>query len=269
MNYLRITFSDVETDEQEKLIALLGNFDFSGFEQKDHQLLAFIEYDLFEEGAVQHIISDYVYEKETIPEMNWNAKWESDFQPIIIDDTVAIRADFHEAINSVTHEIVITPKMSFGTGHHATTQQMLQQMSKQDFKNKNVLDYGTGTGVLAIYAEMLGAKKIIANDIDPWSEENANENIERNNCKNVAVRLGGLEEIPEENFDIILANINLNVLKADLSVLFSKLNKNGGLLILSGILENNEKDIINYITPYSTDYHIFKRENWLCITVKK
>ena len=127
------------------------------------------------------------FSETTIEETNWNQVWESSFEPVVVDDFVAVRADFHEPIKGIKHEIVITPKMSFGTGHHATTYMMLEQMGKLDFKDKRVLDFGTGTGVLAILAEKMGAKKIIAIDNDEWSIENANENIKRNNC--VAVEL--------------------------------------------------------------------------------
>ncbi len=124
------------------------------------------------------------FSKTIIEETNWNQVWESNFDPVIVDDFVAVRAHFHEPIKNVQHEIVITPKMSFGTGHHATTYMMMQQMRELDFAGKNVFDFGTGTGVLAILAEKLGAQKVIAIDNDDWSIENADENVKRNNCTN-------------------------------------------------------------------------------------
>ena len=268
MNFIKITFPESDVEEQEKLIAMLSNFNFEGFEQTDIELLAYIENDLFNQDDVQALLYDYAYEKEQLPNINWNEKWESDFEPIIIENEVAIRADFHEEIGETKHEIIITPKMSFGTGHHATTQLMLEQMSGINFTNKKVWDYGTGTGVLAIYAEKLGAKEIIANDIDPWSEENARENIARNNCLAVNVRLGGLEVVPEDGFDIILANINLSVLRDDVPILLKKLKKSGGTLVISGVLEEKKQDIIEIIKSYKADYKVFIKDKWLSIVAK-
>src|SRR5205085_7037613 len=138
-------------------------------------------------------------------------EWEKNFERVIIDDFVAIRAPFHKPIQKVTHEIVITPKMSFGTGHHATTFMMIQQMQDVDFKNKKVLDFGTGTGILAILAEKLGATKITAIDNDEWSISNANENIKTNNCRNIQLLLSDSPMLSQK-FDVILANINKSVI---------------------------------------------------------
>ena len=124
----------------------------------------------------------FIFKETLIPEANWNQVWESNFDPVIVDDFVAIRADFHEPVKGVSLEIIITPKMSFGTGHHATTYMMIEQMRELDFTGKSVFDFGTGTGVLAILAEKLGANKVIAVDNDEWSIENAEENFEKNNC---------------------------------------------------------------------------------------
>ena len=268
MDYLKLTFSEVDQAVQEMIIAKLSEFDFIGFEQKEKHLLAFAEESTIADQDYKQSISDYNYSSEVIPEVNWNEKWERDFEPIIIEDQVAIRAHFHKPIAAVKHEIIVTPKMSFGTGHHATTQLMLEQMGRVSFKDKKVFDYGTGTGVLAIYAEMLGAERVLANDIDPWSEENAKENAQRNDCSKMDIRLGGLEVIEEEGFDCILANINLNVLKASMEGLFQKLVKGGQGLIISGVLIDNKIDILNSIELYSADYQVFEKDKWLCIHVK-
>ncbi len=268
MDYLKLTFSEVAEQAQEVLIAQLSEFNFIGFEQKDTFLLAYAEEGTVQQADYKSLTETHSCTQETIPEVNWNEKWERDFEPIIIKDQVAIRAHFHEEITSVKHEIVVTPKMSFGTGHHATTQLMLEQMATLDLQDATVFDYGTGTGVLAIYAEMLGAKKIIANDIDPWSKENAIENAERNKCTKIDVRLGGIDIVPEESFDCILANINLNVLRASMEQLIAKLNKGAKNLILSGVLQENREDIINLVIMYNIDYQVFAKDKWLCIHLK-
>lgn len=266
MEYIKITFTEVDNEAQEKLIGLLSGYNFEGFEQLDNQLFAYIENDLFDDDDVRAILREYAHEKERLPKINWNQKWETNFEPIVVKNKVSIRADFHEPLDETPHEIIITPKMSFGTGHHATTQLMLEQMSKIDFKNKRVFDYGTGTGVLSIYAEQLGAAEIIANDIDPWSEENAKENTQRNVCKKIDVRLGGIEVVPENKFDVILANINLGVLRLSMKDLFEKLNKGAGMLVISGVLDQNKEDILKIINMYTDIYEVFTKDKWLCIS---
>ena len=151
---------------------------------------------------------------KVIKQENWNAKWESDFQPITIGNKCGIRADFHEPLE-VDYEIIITPKMSFGTGHHATTYGMIEAMIRLDFQEKKVLDMGCGTAVLAILAHQLGSNKVVAIDIEEWAYNNALENISMNGSSNILVHKGGKEKI-EGEFDIILANINRNILIQDM-----------------------------------------------------
>jgi ribosomal protein L11 methyltransferase len=267
MQYLKLTFSDVSQEQQEIIIAQLNNQGFLGFEQKESHLLAFADQKEIDANTFRESVVGFSFSEELIPEVNWNEKWERDFEPIILENQVAIRAHFHEAITSVKHEIVITPKMSFGTGHHATTQLMLERMSEIDFNAKKVFDFGTGTGVLAVYAEILGAQKIIANDIDPWSQENSIENVGRNHCKNIEVRIGGIEVVVEEEFDCILANINLNVLRESMTILFQKLRKKNSHLLISGIMKKDKENIIKIIEVYSTDYHVFEKNAWLCLHI--
>lgn len=226
------------------LIAQLSEIGFEGFEEEENKLKAFIESNNFDE-TLFHDISTPLhvdFSKTIIEETNWNKIWESNFDPVIVDDFVAVRADFHEPIKDVELEIIITPKMSFGTGHHATTYMMMQQMREINFINKTVFDFGTGTGVLAILAEKLGAKNIVAIDNDSWSIENAAENIKRNDCTAIDLRLANTATM-EDNFDIILANINKNVILENLEVLTKQLSPNGSL-ILSGLLIEDEGDIL-------------------------
>lgn len=220
--------------QQEELIALLDEYNPSGFEQTDENLKAyFAEKDYLAEDILM-IIKGYDYEVSQLNEQNWNEVWEQNFQPVLVDDFCAVRAHFHQAITSVQHEIVITPKMSFGTGHHATTYMMMRQMKDIDFKEKAVFDFGTGTGILAILAEKLGAASVTAIDVDDWSIENARENFGRNSCQNCIVSLSS--KLPEGGkFDIILANINRNVILDYMKNLVLLL-KDKGLILFSGLL---------------------------------
>ena len=169
--YIQIEFQQITSVQSDILLAQLSSIGFEGFEEEENLLRAFIPSENFDEVLLKEITSfnNLSYTQSRIEETNWNAVWESNFDPVIVDDFVSIRADFHEPIKLVEHEIVITPKMSFGTGHHATTYMMIQQIREIDFTEKTVFDFGTGTGVLAILAEILGAEKIAAVDNDDWS----------------------------------------------------------------------------------------------------
>ncbi|HEV8081437.1 MAG TPA: 50S ribosomal protein L11 methyltransferase [Chitinophagaceae bacterium] len=186
-NYINVHIPTISQEQSEILIAELSEINFYAFEEDKSILSAFIKEENFTEKELNKIISpkNISYTRSIIKETNWNKKWESEFEPIIIENFVAVRAVFHQQVTSVKHNIVITPKMSFGTGHHATTFLMLQQMQYIDFSNKKVLDFGTGTGILAILAKKLGAKKIVAIDNDEWSINNARENFVANNCSDI------------------------------------------------------------------------------------
>lgn len=226
--------------QQEELIALFDDHSANGFEQTDEKLIAyFVEEDFIKDEALK-ILEGYQYDISKVEEQNWNEVWERNFHPVIVDDFCAVRAHFHEPVKAVEHEIIITPKMSFGTGHHATTYMMIEQMRSIDFQNKTVFDFGTGTGILAILAQKLGAASVTAIDVDEWSIENAIENLERNNCSDIDLQLSTL--IPSIQFDIILANINRNVILQYMPYLKETL-KYGSLLLLSGLLAADEIDI--------------------------
>jgi ribosomal protein L11 methyltransferase len=243
-NYIEIKIKNISEEQSEILIAQLNEIDFNGFEEGENFLTAFIEEENFDEEKLKKIISSLhlSYQKNIIEQKNWNEEWEKNFDPVIVDDFVAVRAEFHQPIKNVEHEIIITPKMSFGTGHHATTYMMIQQMHNIDFKNKTVFDFGTGTGILAILAEKLGAKNIIAIDNDEWSINNAKENIEKNNCKHIQLFLSSSLSL-QEKFDVVLANINKNVILGNLKGIKNLLSQNGQLLV-SGLLIEDETDIL-------------------------
>lgn len=264
--YTQITFQPVSPEQQEILIAQLADAGFEGFEESDDSLHAFIisgQYDavLLQEMAAQHHVT---FTEKQVAEENWNQNWESSFDPVIVDDFAGIRAGFHEPIQGVAHEIVITPKMSFGTGHHATTHMMVQAMRDISFSGKTVFDFGTGTGILAILAEKLGASAVTAIDNDDWSITNAAENLERNHCSRI--HLGKAEALPAgQAFDIILANINKNVILGHFDSLQLQLAKNG-TLVLSGLLETDETDIQAKARQFGLiEGEKKSRNNWICL----
>src|SRR5688572_1027933 len=242
--HIQVTFNHILPEQQDWVIAHLAEAGYEGFEQSDRELKAFIPETSFDKHYLKELAFKYqlFYVVDTIPAQNWNAVWESNFQPIVVEDFVGVRAAFHATMKGVVHEVVITPKMSFGTGHHATTWMMMRQMKEIDFNNKAVFDFGTGTGVLAILAEKLNAKEIVAADIDDWSIENAKENISLNQCNRILIlQLDSMST--DKVFDIILANINKNVLLENMEKMAGQLKKNG-VLLLSGLLTSDETDIV-------------------------
>lgn len=240
MNTIQISIEANEA-QQEILISGLSELGAEGFEQTDNNLIAYFPELGFKSYEVNAMLKPYVFNTTTIEEKNWNEVWESNFQPVIVESFCGIRAEFHPPITDVEQEIVITPKMSFGTGHHATTYMMIEQMRDIDFKEKTVFDFGTGTGILAILAEKLGARKITAIDVDDWSIKNTEENSVRNGCTKISVSLSS--ELPEEEFDVVLANINRNVILQYLPKLKTCLHADSKLL-LSGLLTSDENDIV-------------------------
>jgi ribosomal protein L11 methyltransferase len=263
---------NIQTAEwQEVLIALLGEMGYEGFQQEDDMLRAYIAEGAFDRSALEELLGQFglAYEQRKLEERNWNEEWEKNFPPVVVDDFCAIRAHFHPPIAGVEHELVITPKMSFGTGHHATTFMMIRAMRGLDLREKRVLDFGTGTGVLAILAERLGAATVEAIDNDDWSIANAEENIETNECKKVKlIKLDSLTTY-EERFDIILANINKQVILAGLEAMGQHLEQ-GGVILLSGLLEDDYKDIEN--ETVKADYSISERMTrgaWICLKLEK
>lgn len=265
-NYIKIAIEFKLPEQSDILIAQLSEINYEGFEENDNNLFAFIPEEKFNETELSEILSSHSlsFSKEIIQQRNWNEEWEKDFDPVIVVDFCAIRASFHTPVTSVKNEIIITPKMSFGTGHHATTYLMVQAMEQIDFINKSVFDFGTGTGVLSILAEKLGAKNIVAIDIDDWSINNAIENISVNNCSNISVEKN--ERIPEsQKFDIILANINKNVILPNLAKMQQQLQPQG-VLLLSGLLEQDFEDIDQGVKKNNLILvEKLSKENWICL----
>ncbi len=269
MNYFAFTFENITIEQSEQLVALLSEQNFDGFEENELQLKAFIIGDLFDQSFLDATLQGYpevIYNKRVIENINWNQQWESSFEPVLVDDFVAVRAGFHLPILTVQHEIIITPKMSFGTGHHNTTFLMMQQMKALDFKGKEVFDFGTGTAILAILAEKLGAKKVFAIDNDEWSINNSIENIEQNNCKTITVQEHST--IPDlYKYDIILANINLNVITANINAL-KEVAKLGCTLLLSGFLKENESTLKATVELAGFQYgHTVQKGQWIAMLI--
>ena len=268
-NTLEIKIVGLTDEANEELIAFLSTQFYDAFEEEGEILKAFIKEEYFDENQLRDILAPYLvsFSKTIIEEKNWNEVWESNFSPVIVDDFCVIRAEFHPMFQAIEHVINITPKMSFGTGHHATTYLMIQQMSKIDFKGKKVADFGTGTGVLAILAEKMGGENIVAIDYDDWSIENSKENFQRNDCKNI--KLEKADTFPSsDEFDIILANINKNVIQDNATNLSTSV-KNNGLLLLSGLLKEDENPIVDtFITKGFYHQHTVEKNNWICILLK-
>lgn len=251
MSYIELHIS-VEPKElgSDVLIAELSEFGFESFIENDNGFSAFIKKELFNENDVKELFLNYTdtfkihYTSKIIEQQNWNKEWESSFQPIDVDGKCIIRAPFHKKENNYQYDIIIEPKMSFGTGHHHTTQLMIQKLMKLDVAGQSLLDMGCGTGVLAILASMMNADPVTAIDTDEWSYENSIENMDKNNIKNVLVHKGDAKLLAGEIFNTILANINKNVLLADLPVYYKSLNKNGNLVI-SGFFETDINELVH------------------------
>ncbi|WP_324023355.1 50S ribosomal protein L11 methyltransferase [Maribacter sp. BPC-D8] len=250
------------------LIAELGEVGFESFVEEDDDVLAYIQKTDWSEGMLEDlpILENprykFTYDYKEIEQENWNATWEQNFQPIIVDDICMIRAPFHEAID-VDYDIVIEPKMSFGTGHHETTHMMLQHILQLDLKGKTVLDMGSGTGVLAILAGMRGATTIDAIDIDNWCYLNAKENVERNNMDFISVYEGDVALLEGKKYDLIIANINRNILLADIPSYAKSLNA-GGTLLLSGFYTEDLDMITQKCTELALKFEKnLERNNWV------
>lgn len=264
--FLLFAISITDGQQKEIVVARILDAGFSTIEETDEGLKVYLGEKEDSESFRKLLAElDFVnYKESVIAETNWNKLWESNFEPVIVNGFCAIRAHFHAAIKNTFHEIVITPKMSFGTGHHATTYMMIEQMKTIDCKDKTVFDFGTGTGVLAILAEKLGATAVTAIDNDAWSIENATENIARNNC--TKINLYNSEKVPSDIlFDIILANINRNIILENLDHLYNQL-KPGGTLLLSGLLAEDEADITAAATKLNLQKGpVLHRTGWISI----
>ena len=275
MDYLEFKISCTEPF-REILIAELSEVGFDSFLETDEGIDAYIQADLIDREAYQEIIDRYKeagkieVQEGMMPKVNWNEEWEKHYDPIFVGDQVYVRASFHEPRPEFKYEIHINPKMSFGTGHHATTFLMLSHQLTLDHSKKRVLDIGAGTGILAIMAHKLGAAEIEAFDIDEWCVENGNENFDLNGMTNVRMGKGTVREVnPQGDFDIVLANINKNVLLDEMEV-YSGLVKKDGKLLLSGFYEHDIADIQKWASSFGLSLLAqTTKDNWAALIFEK
>ena len=294
--YIQIAFDFENQDQFEILVAQLSNLGFDGFNEEEAAtginngvgmssvlgtsaglgegaghcktyILAseYIDNNIEIELNIIFNQISLTYSKSIVKEENWNAIWESNFEPVRVDDFVGIRAHFHPSFEpAVQYEINITPKMSFGTGHHGTTYTVMQMMEEINFMGKTVYDFGTGTGILAILAEKLGASSVLAVDNDDWCIENALENVQTNESR--VIRIQKVESaLQPERFDIVLANVNHHIIEANM-VELTQVGKKGGQLVLSGLLIEDQVDMIDLVTRNGWNYLQNKTMNgWISL----
>lgn len=247
MNYIEVAFTITPFEQyiSDVLCSELGEIGFESFVETPEGLNAYIPTKLFEAANLELLLSDFPFEADInyttteIAAKNWNEEWEKNyFEPIVIGNECVIHSSFHKNIPTATYDIVIDPKMAFGTGHHETTSLVIGELLTMNLEGKSVLDMGCGTAVLAILAAMRGAKNLVAIDIDSWCTENSIENIAINHIEGIDVQLGGAELLNNLHFDIVLANINRNILLADMEQYANCLTA-GGELYMSGFYKQD------------------------------
>lgn len=267
MSHIAITFT-CASDLRDILIAQLADKGFEGFEEEGNVLIAYIPEVDFDEAEVNAITEGHglTYTKESIAQLNWNAVWESNFEPVLVDDFCGIRAGFHAPFSPAPqYEIIITPKMSFGTGHHATTWSVIKLMQGVDLQGKKVFDFGTGTGILSILAAKMGASAIDAIDIDTWAVENTQENIAGNGLLPIKVWQADTLLNIKDTYNVLLANINRNILLEFMGEMRRLLEKEG-VLLLSGILKEDETAILEAALQHNlVRKKQIERDNWLAM----
>ena len=258
----------------EILIAELGHVGFESFVENHNGVTAYIQKhewnlhildDLYILGSAEFNIKFSYHE---VIQTNWNKEWEKNFNPIQVDGLVSVRAPFHEN-PSLKFDIVIEPKMSFGTGHHETTHMMIQHLLALDLENKKVLDMGCGTGILAIFAEMKGAQPTDAIDIDSWCYQNSIENVQRNGCKHITVLEGDSSLLKGEKYDVIIANINRNILLSDMKIYTDSLHQEG-ILLLSGFYKDDIAIIESEVVKHGLVFDkMIQRNSWVALKYLK
>jgi ribosomal protein L11 methyltransferase len=274
-SYTAIQFKPTEEDQLEQLTAALLGLGFDGLDEQDDVVVAYIDSEIYTKENIENELNiifnknNIRYSKSIIKEENWNQVWESNFDPVRIGDFVGIRASFHPHFEpKVKFEMEITPKMSFGTGHHATTHLVIEMMEHIPFQGASVYDFGTGTGVLAILAEKLGAQSVLAVDNDVWCIENAQENIVNNHCKVIDIQK--VETAAQASqFDIILANVNRHIIEANMDSL-TKASNSTSTLIFSGLLVEDQLDIEKLALQFGwKTINVNSLRGWISMHLKK
>ena len=274
-DYLELEFSLPESEAQKEILtALLAGAGCDSFMDDEMFFKAycpeghFVRYEIEEVLSTTDLKEIRLLAVRKLPDENWNANWEAAYEDVVIEGKCRIRAPFHQASGLYDYELVIAPKMSFGTAHHETTSQMIALMLELDFKDRTLLDMGSGTAVLAILAEKMGAKKIVAIDNDEWAYNNALENTALNNCRNISVELGDALTIGERNFDIILANINRNILLEDMRFYVKALNPDGFILFSGFYLPDLELIKQKAEELGLTFQKKLEKNNWVAVVFK-
>lgn len=247
MKYIEVKFSFSSQEEYVKdlLSSGLGEIGFESFSPEADDLVAYVQTGLFDESALKALLADFPYdtnvryEAKEAEDKDWNEEWEKNyFEPIVIGDECVVHGSFHKDVPAAKYDIVINPKMAFGTGYHATTTLMMKALLRNDLEGKSLLDMGCGTAILAILAKKKKSGRTVGIDIDEWAYENAKENIVINGTPDIEIRLGGADVLKEESFDIIMANINRNILLQDIQH-YAKRLQVGSLLFMSGFYETD------------------------------
>jgi ribosomal protein L11 methyltransferase len=261
----------VSPDWNEILMAELGEIGYDSFVENDDVLLAYIPQEFFDIAQTQAIIENYseqtpiLFTHKNLETVNWNQEWERNYTPIEVAQRVRVRASFHVPDAGFLYEVIIDPKMSFGTGHHETTSMMIEQQLDIDHHQKSVLDVGSGTGILAILAQKLGATDVLGFDIEEWAYLNAIENVTVNGCVGVEMFQGTIENCPPKHYDIVLANINRNILLREIPI-YVQFMKSESVLLVSGFYERDVADITQKATEVGL---VFERQltqnQWACV----
>ena len=260
----------IPADQREIALAFLSNLPFDSFTASEDGWDAYVPAAVDQEVIQTRLRAlpealGLQFSWDFIPYKNWNAEWEANFQPVFVEDFCCVRASFHDPQPQTAHDLVIDPEMAFGTGHHETTWLMIKAMSQIAFAGKSVLDYGCGTGVLAILAKQLQASSVVAIDIDPKSTDNTRKNALANGVNDLDIRLGDIGVTGDQSFDIILANINRNVILGAFEALYLRTKKEG-ILLVSGILEGDREIVLSSAAQAGFHFReIQQRNNWLCI----
>jgi ribosomal protein L11 methyltransferase len=251
MNYIELQLF-VNPEFSDIFMAELGEIGYETFTEETDGLNAYITEDLFSETALDEIMERYLpmtpirYSYKTLEKKNWNEEWEKNYEPIIAaNGRVRVRASFHETDPNIEYDLLINPKMSFGTGHHETTSMVLGLQMNVNHQGKKVLDVGCGTGILAILASKLGSTEVAGFDIEEWAAENSRENCQLNDCQNITIRQGTIEDEPAEQYDIVLANINRNILMRDIPKYVAFMKPSPSQLVVSGFYQQDIEDIEN------------------------
>jgi ribosomal protein L11 methyltransferase len=273
MDYFEVSLTFPASNEYigDILVAFLGELGYESFESTDNGLKAYIPQPLFNQDQLSQALQEWnknsqiAYEVSLIKDQDWNAEWEKNVQPVFVGETCVIRPSFSPSFPEKKYEIIIDPKLAFGTGHHPTTVLMMEFLLEQELRGKKLLDMGCGTGVLSILASMMGAQSVTAIDIDEWAVNNTRKNFELNNVSNVKILQGDATAIPHDKFDLVLANINRNILIQDMHAYSNVLNRKG-ILILSGFYSEDKPLIESQATKFDLKILNFRsNNNWVSV----